>query len=136
MDYTLLRQFTLQAEQSLLHAQAGLMIVRRRRRRRRSRQRSCWVRPWLSAERRLQFGHYGRLLAELRLVGQQSFFNLLCKLLTDWCFIGRLPCRSTPSSRTTASGILRWHDDVCVHQWRRSVLKVGGQTFFSMGGNF
>ena len=36
------------------------------------RARSCWVRPWLSAERRLQYGHYDRLLAELRI---EAFFN-------------------------------------------------------------
>ena len=35
------------------------------------------MRPWLSAERRLQFGHYDRLLAELRMEDQQSFFNFL-----------------------------------------------------------
>ena len=31
----------------------------------------------LSAERTLQFGHYDRLLAELRMEDQQSFFNFL-----------------------------------------------------------
>ena len=46
--------------------------LRRRRRRHRRQQRSCWVRPWLSAERRLQFGHYDRLMED-----QQSFFNFL-----------------------------------------------------------
>ena len=35
-------------------------------------QRSCWVRPWLSEERRLQFAHYDRLMED-----QQSFFNFL-----------------------------------------------------------
>ena len=36
------------------------------------------MRPWLSAERRLQFGHlYDKLLAELRMEDQQSFFNFL-----------------------------------------------------------
>ena len=64
----------LQGQQALLGAQAALVIFRRRRNRR---IRSCWVRPWLSAERRLQFGHYDRLLAELRMEDQQSFFNFL-----------------------------------------------------------
>ena len=35
------------------------------------------MRPWLSAERRLQYGHYDRLLAELRIEDQQSFFNFM-----------------------------------------------------------
>ena len=43
-------------------------------RRRNRRARSCWVRPWLSAERRLQYGHYDRLLAELRI---EAFFNFM-----------------------------------------------------------
>ena len=32
------------------------------------------VGPWLSAERRLQYGHYDRLLAELRI---EAFFNFM-----------------------------------------------------------
>ena len=43
-------------------------------RRRNRRARSCLVRPWLSAERRLQYGHYDRLLAELRI---EAFFNFM-----------------------------------------------------------
>jgi hypothetical protein len=35
-------------------------------------ERSCWVQPWLFAERRLQFGHYDRSMED-----QQSFFNFL-----------------------------------------------------------
>ena len=46
-------------------------------RRRNRRSRSCWVRPWLLAERRLQYGHYDRLLAELRIEDQQSLFNFM-----------------------------------------------------------
>ena len=38
---------------------------------------SCWVRPPLSAESRQKFGHYDRLMAELRMEDQQSFFNFL-----------------------------------------------------------
>ena len=64
----------LQGQNALLGAQAALIIFRRRRNRK---IRSCRVRPWLSAERRLQFGHYDRLLAELRIENQQSFFNFL-----------------------------------------------------------
>ena len=51
----------IQGRHALIDAQAALLIFRRRRNRS---NRSCWVRPWLSAERRLQFGHYDRLLAE------------------------------------------------------------------------
>jgi hypothetical protein len=36
--------------------------LRRRKRRHRRQQRSCWVQPWVSAEKRLQFGHYDRLM--------------------------------------------------------------------------
>ena len=61
----------IQGHHSLIDAQAALVIFCRRR------NRSCWVRPWRSAERRLQFGHYDRLLAELRMEDQQLFFNFL-----------------------------------------------------------
>ena len=54
------------------HAQAAL-----RRRRNRRQLGSYWVRPWLSAKRRLKFGHYDRLMAELGMEDQQSFFNFL-----------------------------------------------------------
>ena len=68
----------LQGQQALFDKQVALLMVRRRRHiRNRRRCRSCWVRPWLSEERRLQFGHYDRLLAELRMGDQQSFFNFL-----------------------------------------------------------
>ena len=33
------------------------------------------VQPWLSADRRLQFGHYDQLLRELRMKDNSSFFN-------------------------------------------------------------
>ena len=46
--------------------------------RRRGRQpRSCLVRPWLHSERRLQFGHFYRLMEELRLEDGDSFRNFL-----------------------------------------------------------
>jgi len=61
----------LQGQQALLDAQAALVLLRRRRRNRRQ-LRSCWVRPWLSAERRLKFGHYDRLMAELTMEDQHS----------------------------------------------------------------
>ena len=68
----------LAGQQALLDGQVALLLVRRRGRRRNRRQpRSCCVRPWLSAERRLPFGHYDRLMAELRMEDQQSLFNVL-----------------------------------------------------------
>ena len=39
--------------------------------------RSCWVRPWLSAERRLLHGHYDRVMSWLRMEDQASFFTFL-----------------------------------------------------------
>ena len=56
----------LQEQKALLDAQAALRRRRRRRRRDRRQLRSCWVRPWLSVERRLKLGH-DRLMAELRM---------------------------------------------------------------------
>ena len=41
-----------QGQQALLDAQAALVLLRKTRRRNRRRLRSCWVRPWLSPERR------------------------------------------------------------------------------------
>lgn len=49
----------------------GQGIVRRRRPRR------WWVRPWLDADRRLNYGHYNRLMEELRLEDCESFRNFL-----------------------------------------------------------
>ncbi|KAH3883337.1 hypothetical protein DPMN_007292 [Dreissena polymorpha] len=66
----------LAGQQALLDGQVALLLVRRRRRRKRRQPRSCWLRPWLSAERWLQFGPYDRLMAELRMEYQHSFFNM------------------------------------------------------------
>ena len=52
-------------------------LVVRRRRRRQKQFRSIWVRRWLSAERRLQYGQHDRLMAELRMETLHSFFNFL-----------------------------------------------------------
>ena len=71
----------LQGQQALLNEQVALLKVRRRRCIQNRRRRSCLVRHWLSEERRPQFGHYDRLLAELRMEDQQSFFHFL-----------RMPC--------------------------------------------
>ena len=48
-------------------------VVRRRRRR----PRRWWVRPWLDVDRRLQFGHYNRLMEELQMEDAESFRNFL-----------------------------------------------------------
>ena len=45
--------------------------------RQRQRAKRFWVRPWLSADRRLQFGHYDQLLRELRMKDNSSFFNYM-----------------------------------------------------------
>ena len=45
--------------------------------RQRQRAKRFWVWPWLSADRRLQFGHYDQLLRELRMEDNSSFFNYM-----------------------------------------------------------
>ena len=45
--------------------------------RQRGRAKRFWVRPWLSADRRLQFGHCDQLLGELRMEDNSSFFNYM-----------------------------------------------------------
>ena len=66
----------LQGQQAILDAHAAILVVRRRSRR----QKRCsyiWVRRWLSAERRLQYGQYERLMAELRMEDVHSLFTFL-----------------------------------------------------------
>ena len=45
--------------------------------RRNRRPKRFWVRPWLSARRRLELGHYHRLMRELNTEDTISFFNYL-----------------------------------------------------------
>ena len=52
-------------------------IIQQRRRRRALRRRRVWVRQWLDVDRRLQYGHYHRLMPELRYEDPVSFFNFL-----------------------------------------------------------
>ena len=66
----------------LAHQQTACTIVitmaqllHNRRHPRRHQRKTVWVRPWL--ERRLQFGHYFRLLEELRIEDERSFRNFL-----------------------------------------------------------
>lgn len=66
----------LQGRQAMLMHQMMIAIIRARRNRRR-RQRSVWVRPWLSAERRLHFGDWDQLMNELRLEDEPSFYNFV-----------------------------------------------------------
>ena len=70
----LLLHHQMAANQQTQDDQLALLLMRRLRNRK---QRRYWVRPWLHAERRLLYGHYDRLLAELRMEDQQSFFNFL-----------------------------------------------------------
>ena len=51
--------------------------LRRRAGRRRRRAKRFWVGPWLSADRRLQFGHYDQPMNELRMEESTSFFNYM-----------------------------------------------------------
>ena len=48
-----------------------------RKRKRRRRPRRYQTRPWLAEERRSLYGHYARLMEELRVEDPQSFFNYL-----------------------------------------------------------
>ena len=52
-------------------------IIQQRRRRRALQRRRVWVRQWLDVDRRLQYGHYHRLMPELRYEDPVSFFNFL-----------------------------------------------------------
>ncbi len=61
-----------------LRAQAILHVQRRRNRRaerRRYKRKSCWVRTWLTADRRLAFGDWDHLLRELMLEDETAFTN-------------------------------------------------------------
>jgi len=48
-----------------------------RKRKRTGRSRRYQTRPWLAEERRRLYGHYARLMEELRIEDPQSFFNYL-----------------------------------------------------------
>ena len=59
-----------------LEYQHQLLIARRRLlRRRRRRAPRWWVRPWLTPARRLEYGHYNRLMQELRVEDENAFAN-------------------------------------------------------------
>ena len=45
--------------------------------RRRRKAKTFWVRQWVSADRRLHFGHYDHLIRELRVKDGSSFFNYI-----------------------------------------------------------
>jgi len=65
--------FLVQGQLQLLDCQAVIMLRRKSKRQ----QKSCWVRSWHSSERRLLYGHYDRLMRELRVEYKASFFNFL-----------------------------------------------------------
>ena len=73
MNRDVLLQFALLEGEELMLIQQQLAHARMRRRRRRA----MWVRPWLTADRRLQFGQYDQLMTELRIEDEQSFANYL-----------------------------------------------------------
>lgn len=73
MDNVILAQYMiLVQEQHDIDHQLVLSVLRQRRR---ARRRRCWVRPWLGEVRRELFGHYSRLVPELRLEDHASFHN-------------------------------------------------------------
>ncbi|XP_014671660.1 PREDICTED: putative nuclease HARBI1 [Priapulus caudatus] len=65
-----------QLQQQAYNEAAAVNIIRRRRRRR-ARQRRCWVRSFLGDVRSSQFGHFNRLMPELRHEDPASFHNFL-----------------------------------------------------------
>ena len=73
MQRDVLLQYALLEGQELMLIQQQLAQAQQRRRR----QRAMWVRPWLAADRRLQFGQYDQLMTELRLEDHHSFTNYL-----------------------------------------------------------
>nr|XP_054753761.1 putative nuclease HARBI1 [Lytechinus pictus] len=64
-------------QQTMQQDAIALQVLRKRLRKGRRRPRRYWVRPWLQAERRLLYGHYTRLLNELRMEDTTAFFNFL-----------------------------------------------------------
>ena len=54
-----------------------LVIICQQRRIRRRRNNAFWVRPWLGANRRLQYGHYDGLMEELRAEDASFFFKFM-----------------------------------------------------------
>ena len=84
-----------QGNQTLLDAQAAPVLFKRIRRRRNKRKpRPCWVHPWLSVERGIQFCHFDRLMAELRMEDQQAALQEAVVLLvalyndsTSWGYV-------------------------------------------------
>ena len=62
-----------------LEYQHQLLVAENRRRRepprRQRRRKRWWVRPWLTPARRLEYGHYNRLMQELRVEDENSFTN-------------------------------------------------------------
>ena len=52
-----------------------LLIARRRLLQRRRRDRGWWIRPWLTPTRRVEFGHYSKLMQELKVEDENAFVN-------------------------------------------------------------
>ena len=76
--YKLAKEEEEQQQQHTEQGRLGVAERRRRRRRRRRTPRSCWVRPWLSEDRRRQLGHYSTLLnRELRCEDVSTYTNYL-----------------------------------------------------------
>ncbi len=53
-----------------------LLVARKGRVRRSRRAPRWWIRPWLTPPRRLGYGHYNRLMEELRVEDENAFCQL------------------------------------------------------------
>ena len=74
-QHAVLHMLLVLQQQAIVDQRLIMMMMRNNRRRRR--RKAFWVRPWLSADRRLQFGQYDTLMAEMRVEDTASFFNYL-----------------------------------------------------------
>jgi len=64
------------------------VVEEARKRKRRRRPRRYQTRSWLAEERKRLYGHYDRLMEELRIEDTQSFFNYLRMepaVFMSWC---------------------------------------------------
>ena len=60
-----------------LDAEEARRKRRRQRQRHASRERRCWVQPWVDLERQSWFGQYSQLMEELRIEDPASFRNFI-----------------------------------------------------------
>ena len=105
-------------QQAILTVRQAIQLVQQPiadHRRRRRRQKRWWTRPWLTQERRLQFGQYSTILAELR-EGDTSSFKNYMRMTPEMCVC---VCKLTPCAQTSEAR----------HQLQkspRSRIEIGG----------